>query len=65
MRVLGIDPREQLAACVPVDGPGREQLVEIALVDAVAVDDVLLVHGGTAIARLQGSGPRQPEARPA
>ena len=48
MRVLRIDDDRQLALCE--DEGGERRTVEIALVGAVAVDDELLVHAGTAIA---------------
>jgi hydrogenase maturation factor len=65
MRVLSVDHSEQLAACVPADGAGDQRVVEIALVDAVTADDVLLVHGGAAIARLRPSGAGGSGAGPA
>jgi hydrogenase assembly chaperone HypC/HupF len=49
MRVRRIDEERGLALCEDEDG--RSSSVEIALVDAVAVGDELLVHAGTAIAR--------------
>ena len=49
MRVRQIDAARGLALCEDEDG--RSSSVEIALVDPVAVDDELLVHAGTAIAR--------------
>jgi hydrogenase maturation factor len=50
MRVLRVDRRRELALCA--DGEGERSSVEIALVLPVADGDVLLVHAGTAIARL-------------
>jgi hydrogenase maturation factor len=50
MRVTRIDRDRELALCV--DEEGRRSTVEIALVDQVAAGDGLLVHAGTAIARL-------------
>ena len=49
MRVRQVDEDRGLALCEGEDG--RSSSVEIALVDAVAVGDELLVHAGTAIAR--------------
>ena len=49
MRVQQVDERRGLALCE--DAGGQRASVEIALVDAVAVGDELLVHAGTAIAR--------------
>ena len=48
--VLAVDDDRELALCA---GPGGEHsTVEIALVAPVVAGDVLLVHAGTAIARL-------------
>jgi hydrogenase maturation factor len=48
--VVAVDRDRELALCV---GPaGERSTVEIALVAPVAAGDVLLVHAGTAIARL-------------
>ena len=49
MRVRRVDADRGLALCEDADG--RRSTVEIALVDAVAVGDELLVHAGAAIAR--------------
>jgi hydrogenase maturation factor len=50
MRVVAVDDARGLALCA---APGGErESVEIALVDAVAPGDALLVHAGTALARL-------------
>ena len=49
MRVRRVDEERGLALCE--DSDGRRSSVEIALVEAVAVGDELLVHAGTAIAR--------------
>ena len=49
MRVRRIDEHRGLALCE--DAAGQRASVEIALVDAVAVGDELLVHAGTAIGR--------------
>jgi hydrogenase assembly chaperone HypC/HupF len=53
MRVLAVDEARGLALC-EADGGARES-VEIALVDAVAPGDALLVHAGTALAKLDGA----------
>lgn len=50
MSVVRVDSGRGLALCSKEDG-GRAS-VEIALVDPVAPGDRLLVHAGTAIARL-------------
>jgi hydrogenase maturation factor len=53
MRVVAVDDGRGLALCA---APGGErESVEIALVDAVAPGDSLLVHAGTALARLDSS----------
>ena len=49
MRVLAIDHASGLADCA--DEAGRRATVEIALVQPVELEDMLLVHAGTAIAR--------------
>jgi hydrogenase maturation factor len=51
LRVLKIDEARGLALCESAEG-GRET-VETALVLPVSLGDRLLVHAGTAIARLQ------------
>jgi hydrogenase assembly chaperone HypC/HupF len=52
MRVLRVDEARALALCA---GAGGERAtVEIALVDGVAPGHELLVHAGTALARLDG-----------
>jgi hydrogenase maturation factor len=51
MTVLRVDDRRGLALCGDQDG--ARQTVEIALVEPVAPGDRLLVHAGTAIARLE------------
>jgi hydrogenase maturation factor len=48
MRVGQVDAGRGLALCE--DEAGARSSVEIALVEPVAVGDVLLVHAGTAIA---------------
>jgi hydrogenase expression/formation protein HypC len=50
MTVMRVDVDRGLALCADVDG--RRETVETALVEAVAPGDVLLVHAGTALARL-------------
>jgi hydrogenase maturation factor len=52
MTVARVDAARGLALCIGPDG-GRSS-VETALVEAVAAGDCLLVHAGTAIARLRG-----------
>ncbi len=49
MRVVEIDARRGLALCR--DSQGDRASVEIALVEPVACDEVLLVHAGTALTR--------------
>jgi hydrogenase maturation factor len=51
MRVIRIDRERALALCE--HSSGERQTVEIALVQPVEADDVLLVHAGTAIAMLE------------
>ena len=51
MTVIQVDPARGLALCGGDDG-GR-MTVETALVEPVGPGEVLLVHAGTAIARLQ------------
>jgi hydrogenase maturation factor len=50
MRVTGMDPREDLAVCV--DEAGGQNAVAIDLVAPVIPGDLVLVHAGVAIARL-------------
>ena len=52
MRVLRIYQERELALCAAEEG-GEHSTVEVALVQPVAEDDVLLVHAGTAIARAE------------
>ena len=52
--VLAVDDDRELALCAGPDGV--HNTVEIALVAPVAPGDVLLVHAGTAIARLEDQG---------
>ena len=54
MRVTGMDAGEDLALCV--DGEGAESAVAVDLVDPVETGDVVLVHAGVAIARLEEAG---------
>ena len=51
MTVLRVDEKRGLALCGADDG--ERATVEIALVEPVAAGDRLLVHAGTAIARLE------------
>jgi hydrogenase expression/formation protein HypC len=51
MRVTGMDAREDLAICVDDSGDANE--VAVDLVGAVAAGDMVLVHAGVAIARLE------------
>lgn len=54
MRVLRIDAQRELALCATeADGRPERSTVEIALVQPVAAGDTLLVHAGTAIARVE------------
>ena len=53
MRVVAVDEARGLALCEAESG-ARES-VEIALVGEVAPGDALLVHAGTALARLEGA----------
>ncbi len=50
MTVVRVDGERELALCSGADG--QRSTVEIALVAPVAPGDTLLVHAGTAIARL-------------
>jgi hydrogenase maturation factor len=51
MTVVRVDSDRGLALCEDADG--TRATVEIALIDAVAPDDTLLVHAGTALTRLE------------
>ena len=51
MRVRRLDEERGLALCEDADG--QRASVEIALVDAVAVGDELLVHAGVALVGLE------------
>jgi hydrogenase maturation factor len=50
MTVVRVDVERELALCVHADG--ARETVETALVDPVGPGDRLLVHAGTALARL-------------
>jgi hypothetical protein len=50
MTVLRVNGEQGLALCS--DGTGSRWTVETALVDPVAPGELLLVHAGTAIARV-------------
>ncbi len=52
LRVLKLDDDRGLALCE--NDEGARETVEIALVPEVSLGDRLLVHAGTAIARLEG-----------
>ena len=52
MIVVRVDPERGLALCAGEDGVRSS--VEIALVEPVLAGERLLVHAGTAIARLSG-----------
>jgi hydrogenase maturation factor len=54
MTVIAVDGSRGLALCT--DDEGSRSTVEIALVDPVATGDRLLVHAGTAIARVMEEG---------
>lgn len=51
MRVLKVDEERGLALCSDPDG--AHSTVEIDLVAPVALDELLLVHAGVALVRLQ------------
>ena len=53
MRVVAVDDERGLALCADPDG--ARSSVEVALVGPVAPGDALLVHAGTALARLEGA----------
>ena len=55
MRVVRVDERRGLALCS--DERGARSTVETALVEPVLPGDRVLVHAGTAIARLAGGEP--------
>jgi hydrogenase maturation factor len=49
LRVVKVDEERELALCE--DAAGERTTVEIALVEPVSLNDVVLVHAGTAIGR--------------
>ena len=51
MAVVRVDRERGLALCAHEDG--TRETVETALVEPVAAGDTLLVHAGTALARLE------------
>jgi len=53
MRVVAVDAARGLALCETAAGGGGRESVEIALVAPVAPGDALLVHAGTALAKLE------------
>jgi len=53
MTVVRVDCTRGLALCEDEDG--AHATVEIALIDGVAPRDTLLVHAGTALARLEST----------
>ncbi len=55
VRVVLVDEAQALATCV--DDAGRRSVVEIALVDRVHDGDLLLVHAGAALTRLEEAEP--------
>jgi len=55
MVVVGVDAGSGLALCTSSDG--QRATVEVALVEPVAPGERLLVHAGTAIARLDEDPP--------
>ena len=60
MRILDLDAARGLALCSTERG--QRATVEIALVGPVAVGDDLLVHAGTAIAKLEADPATDPTA---
>ena len=58
MTVVGVDSERGLALCV--DAEGARASVETALVEPVSPGERLLVHAGTAIARLEHGAARAP-----
>jgi hydrogenase maturation factor len=54
MRVLRVDDERGLALCAADDG--ERATVEIALLEDVAVGDVVLVHADVALAALDDAG---------
>lgn len=55
MSIVAVDPERGLALCE--DAEGARHTVETALVEPVAPGQGLLVHAGTAIARLNAEVP--------
>ncbi len=53
MRVVRLDAGRALALCE--DDAGGRSTVEVALIDAAAVGDTLLVHAGTALVRIEAA----------
>jgi hydrogenase maturation factor len=53
MIVVCVDESRGLALCEQADG--TRATVEIALIEAVAPDDRLLVHAGTALTRMEAT----------
>lgn len=53
MTVVRVDAARVLALCE--DAGGARHAVEVALVEPVARGDVLLVHAGTALGRLEAA----------
>lgn len=51
MTVVRVDAERGLALCELDDG--TRATVEIALIDTVQAEDILLVHAGTALTRLE------------
>ena len=60
MRVLALDATRGLALCATEHG--QRETIEIALVGPVTIGDDLLIHAGTAIARLEGDPTGDPTA---
>lgn len=52
LRVVCVDPTRELAVCEDQHGTGCEVMID--LVAPVVCGEVLLVHAGVAIARLEG-----------
>lgn len=63
MRVATLDEDAGLATCVDADGAATE--VMTALVESVRVGDLLLVHAGTALLRLDPDPAAAPDPDPA
>jgi hydrogenase maturation factor len=51
MRIVRVDAARELALCEDADG--TRWSVEVGLVGAVAPDDIVLVHAGTALATME------------